>query len=203
MPVRVLVLAGAPTREYQFVRTLLFREQEKKRFEVRIFSQNGAGLLTEEHDLLARFPDRLEATGDKYAALGTYDVLVAFDPDWTKLSADQRLLVAAWVKKGGGMIVVAGPLHTLPLVRGADQEALKMIAGLYPVVLDDPRLNERDAQKPWRLHFGKAAQDLPFLKLNPDGAAPWPAGNNSSRVPGQTRKAGTNRCSTGSIACTR
>ena len=46
-PLRVLLFAGGPTRDYQFARTLLVRETESKRSELSIHVQNarpgGAG----------------------------------------------------------------------------------------------------------------------------------------------------------------
>jgi hypothetical protein len=180
MVLRVLVLTGAPTREYQFLRSFLLREQEKKRVEVHFHLQPGPGdrdrVDSPETGLLAQFPDRLKADQDKpdekSLALETYDVLIAVDPDWMKLREAQRKLVAQWVGQGGGMIVLAGPIHTFDLSRPATREPLKAIEALYPVKLDDIRLNERDAQKAWRLHFGKTTREMPFLKLNPEGQGP-------------------------------
>jgi hypothetical protein len=177
---RVLVLTGASTREYQFLRTLLVREKEKNRLYLRIVHQSAGfrKVLADADDpcLMEQFPDRLEPAGkteaDKDAALGSYDVFVTFDPDWQKLTAAQISLVVKWVKQGGGLIVVPGPVHTFPLGRPNLDPIHKPIADLLPVVLDDERLVQRTADTAWRLHFGKVKNNMTFLKLDPKGEGP-------------------------------
>lgn len=178
---RILVLTSASTREYQFLRTVLVREAEKNKVELKVVNQSLIGKALpfsdqDDRNLLPGFPERLQPAGkepaDRDAALGTYDVLLAIDPAWQNLSADQCKLVQQWVKQGGGLIVVSGPVHTCNLVRPAVREQLKPIADLYPVVLDDIRLTERSATAPWRLHFGKVKEEMKFMKLDPEGEGP-------------------------------
>src|SRR6185437_787838 len=97
--VRVLVVASAATREYQFLRSLLLREQDKKRIELRTYFQPetaDAQPAVGDPGGYQKFPSRLMPFGDKLAdrdeALGTFDVVIAFDPDWLKLTAEQRKL---------------------------------------------------------------------------------------------------------------
>ncbi len=99
-PLRVLLFASAATRDYQFLRSILVREMDKKRAEVSIHMQLPPGVSERRggivqdvppERLLSSFPTRLEA-GDKddtLYALDQYDVIVAFDPDWTQLTANQ------------------------------------------------------------------------------------------------------------------
>src|SRR5262249_25114281 len=114
-PVRVLLFASAPMRDYQFVRTLLVREGEKKRAELTIHLQLPPG-RTERRTgvvqdvpperLLSAFPDRLDEPGDKDSKLydlNEYDVIVGFDPDWAQLTEKQLKQVKRWVQKGGGL----------------------------------------------------------------------------------------------------
>jgi hypothetical protein len=185
-PLRVLLFASAPTRDYQFIRTLLVREVDKKRAELTIHLQLPPGRLdrragvvqdvTPDH-LLPTFPDRLDGGNDKpdekLFDLAEYDVIIAFDPDWTQLSEAQLKLVEKWVAKGGGLIVIGGPINTLQLARpGANREKLKPILDLYPVTLKDIRIDEMDRKTdaPWPLVFDAATPDLEFLKLDEGGA---------------------------------
>lgn len=72
-PTRVLLMAGGPMRDYQFVRNLLFRH---KSFDVDVLLQSGAlGTSQESNNLLTSFPEGREL-------LYEYDVVMAFDPDW-------------------------------------------------------------------------------------------------------------------------
>ncbi|HWG44607.1 MAG TPA: hypothetical protein VN688_17655 [Gemmataceae bacterium] len=180
-PLRVLVFTSAATRDYQFLRSILIREMDKKRAEVSICMQLPPG-VTEHRGgivqdvpadrLLSSFPTRLEAKDnddDKVYALDQYDVIVAFDPDWTQLSAAQLKMVERWVEKGGGLVAVGGPINTLELARPkANKDKLKPILDLYPVVLSDIRISDFDRQtnEPWALNFTGATPDMEFLKLD-------------------------------------
>jgi hypothetical protein len=181
-PLRVLVFTSAATRDYQFLRSILIREMDKKRAEVSIYIQLPPG-VTERRGgivqdvppdrLLGQFPTRLEA-GDKedqLYALDQYDVLVAFDPDWTQLSESQLKMVGRWVENGGGLIAVGGPINTLELARPKSlKDKLKPILDLYPVVLSDIRISDfdRDTKEAWPLDFTGATPDMEFLKLDED-----------------------------------
>lgn len=107
-PLRVLLAAGAPTREFQILRTLLVREAEQKRAELCIYLQNEGGTKgTIVQDvppgrLLLKFPDELDVSKDtsvgqggdpgsdaetlrqraKYNNLNEYDLIICFDPNW-------------------------------------------------------------------------------------------------------------------------
>jgi hypothetical protein len=185
-PLRVLLFASAPTRDYQFIRTLLVREVEKKRAELTIHLQLPPG-RTERRTgvvqdvppdrLIPVFPDRLDSASDKpdekLLDLSEYDVIIAFDPDWTQLTDAQIKLLEKWSDKGGGMIVVGGPINTLQLARpGANRDKLKPILDLYPVTLKDIRIDEMDRKSdlPWPLLFEAATPDMEFLKLEEGGA---------------------------------
>jgi uncharacterized membrane protein len=178
-PLRVLLFASAPTRDYQFLRTFLVREMEKMRGEVAIHLQLPPGVRERRtgvvqdvppERLLSSFPTRLEAAEkeDKLYALDEYDVIVAFDPDWTQLTDQQLKMVRTWVDKGGGLVVLGGPINTLQLARpGDNREKLKPILELYPVVLRDIRIEdvERTTSEPWPLNMDGATPDMEFLKL--------------------------------------
>jgi hypothetical protein len=180
-PLRVLLFASSAARDYQFLQSILVREMDKKRAEVSIYLQLPPG-VTERRGgvvqsvpadrLLGQFPTRLEGgdADDKLYALDQYDVIVAFDPDWTQLTSQQLKMVEKWVEKGGGLIAIGGPINTEELARpqSSYKDKLKPILDLYPVVLKDIRLDEMDRNptEPWPLNFTGATPDMEFLKLD-------------------------------------
>jgi hypothetical protein len=199
-PLRVLLMASAPMRDYQFVRTMLVRELDKRRLELSIYLQPLPGQarrtgivqdVSPDH-MLTRFPDRLDdqkLTEEAQYNLANYDVILAFDPNWSELTKEQTTLVDRWVtQQGGGLIIVAGPIHTLELARAAallkaaggdrdklksllatnpELDKLKPILDLYPVVLQDIRiLTTRNTAIPAGLNFVNATPEMEFLKLD-------------------------------------
>ncbi len=123
---RVLLLAGGPTREYQFLRVLCFRDKDVT---VDVWLQNSTGKASQDADqVLDKFPETLEE-------LMEYDCLAAFDPDWTKLSDEQLSNLDRWVSEGaGGMLVVAGAVHTpVWTTLSRERRGLDMVKALYPV----------------------------------------------------------------------
>jgi hypothetical protein len=179
-PLRVLLFASSATRDYQFLRSILVREMDKKRAELSIYFQLPPG-VTERRGgivqdvpperLLGQFPTSLQSADkeDQLYALDQYDVIVAFDPDWSQLSDNQLKMVGRWVENGGGLIAVGGPINTLELARPKSHAAkLKPILDLYPVTLSDVRISDfdRDTKEPWPLDFTGATPDMEFLKLD-------------------------------------
>jgi hypothetical protein len=186
-PIRVLLFAGAPTRDYQFARTLFVREMDKKRAEVSIYLQLARPEIVQDvppERLLTRFPTSFHAEDDpsdtpdtKYDNLGQYDVIIAFDPDWTQLSTEQLTLLEQWVgTHAGGLVLVAGPVSTFQLARGVNVDKIKPIIDLFPVFLEDSRLQgvgvERPTTEPWRLNFPGATSEMEFLKLDEESKEP-------------------------------
>ena len=179
-PLRVLLVAGGPTREYQFVRRLLVNEADKRRAEVSVYLQvtDPKGQRVQDvpnERLLKAFPDTFKPLDDptitadeKYYNLSQYDVVICFDPDWTKIPQTGLKLLQTWVQdQAGGLILVGGPIHTWQLARTKTYgEQLKPIAELFPVRIEEGRLTGLDiANEPWRLNFHKAGDDVSFLKL--------------------------------------
>jgi hypothetical protein len=181
-PLQVLIFASGAMRDYQFAERLLFREMEKERVMLSIFIQSPPGVTERRtgivqdvpaNRLLDAFPDKFDQPADtedeKLKDLSTYDVILAFDPDWTQLSDVQLENVRKWVDRGGGLIAVGGPINTLQLARpGANRDKLKPIIDLYPVVLKDIRIDEGDRKpdRPWPLNFEGATPEMEFLKLS-------------------------------------
>jgi hypothetical protein len=186
-PLRVLLFAGGPSKDYQFARTLFVREMDKKRAEVSIHLQFARPEIVQDvppERLLERFPtayyseeDAPARADEKYYNLAQYDVIIAIDPDWTALSPEQLQMVEKWVgAHAGGLILVGGPVNTFQLARGVHYEKIRPILDLFPVVLEDSRLpglvNERPTTEPWRLNFPGATADMEFLRLDEDSKEP-------------------------------
>ncbi|MCA9000260.1 MAG: VWA domain-containing protein, partial [Planctomycetaceae bacterium] len=156
-PLRVLVTAGAPMRDYQFARNALHRHPS---MDIDIWLQSGEpGISQESRRLLFKFPETIE---DLYE----YDVLVMFDADWSTLDAEQRTRLSNWISnEGGGLITVAGDVFTPQL---ATDPELDDIRRLYPVLLDEVslRLGSQDAATtPYPIGFTQEGQVAEFLKL--------------------------------------
>jgi hypothetical protein len=185
-PLRILLFAGGPMRDYQFLRNLLVREVDKHRVELSIYLQPAPGQQERRpgivqdvppERLLTQFPNRLQDESadqpdERLYNLAAYDLIVAFDPDWTRLSPEQLALIERWVgTHGGGLVAVGGPVNTLQLARpGSNRDKLKPILDIYPVVLQDSRIQEieRSAAEAWRLNFPGATNEMEFLRLDED-----------------------------------
>ena len=166
---RVLLFAGGPSREYQFLRNQLRRDKDVV---VDVLLQMAReGVSQDANEILDAFPSTREE-------LFAYDCIVAFDPDWRELTAAQIGLLERWVgEQAGGLIVIAGPIHTDTL---AQDTALAKIRNLYPVqfhkrfsTLEDGRYGARE---PWPIEFTRDGLDAEFLWIAdsaPRSAASW------------------------------
>lgn len=97
--------------------------------------------------------------------------MIAFDPDWTRLTDEQLIKVQKWVEAGGGLIGIGGAVNTIQMARpGPTRDRLKPIRDVYPVELQDSRIQdlERPTTDPFRLNFDpkKATPDMEFLNLD-------------------------------------
>ncbi|MFN0055745.1 MAG: VWA domain-containing protein [Planctomycetales bacterium] len=160
---KVLLVAGGPMRDYQFVRTLIHRD---KTIDVDVLLQTGVpGISQDSDNLLFEFPaDREE--------LFKYDVLVGFDPDWGRIAGEDgaRLkLLADWVfSQAGGLVVVAGDVNTKQLAGLADapRAPLEGVLELYPVVLERQRaIDDEEFSQPWPVELTRDGLEAGFLQL--------------------------------------
>ncbi len=173
---RVLLLAGGPAREYAFLRNLLFRDRDMT---VDVWLQTGKqGMSQESNKLLFDFPETTQE-------LFEYDCIVAFDPDWTALDLVQVKNLEQWVAdKAGGLIVVAGPVHT-PLWSAARRgdTRLDTIRNLYPVILYSSGsatlgVGRFGGDNAWPLQFTRDGLEAEFLWLEDNAVsseAAWAA----------------------------
>ncbi len=139
-PVRVLLVTSGGNREFQSVHGLFARAKQ-----VELAVSSTATLPGAAADAqLKRFPnllrpaDRLKADEKAYN-LNQYDVVIAVDVDWTQIEPESLVLLQKWVERGGGLVVVAGAVHTPALPRAkAEGDALQPILELLPVSLPKP-----------------------------------------------------------------
>ncbi|MBN2473019.1 MAG: VWA domain-containing protein [Pirellulales bacterium] len=165
---RVLMLAGGPTREYRFLRTLLYRDRSAT---LDVLLQTAQPGMSQEADkILDDFP----ATREE---MFQYDCVLAFDPDWQALTITQIDLLEQWVaEQGGGLIVIAGPVYTGTMVGGwVEDPAMAKVRALYPVefhrrfsVLED-RVNV--SEEAWPLQFTREGLEAEFLWLEDDATS--------------------------------
>ncbi|MFM8736089.1 MAG: hypothetical protein ACKOC8_12970 [Pirellulales bacterium] len=153
----VLLVAGGPSREYQFMRNVLQRDAS---FAVDVLLGTGAaGMSQDARRMLDAFP----ATEESLAA---YDAVVAFDYDWRLLDAAAQARLERWVSTGaGGLVVVAGPVC---MDAWLDDSRTSTIRGLYPVELRRPGLaaqGQPAATEPRKLEFTRDGSEAEFLWL--------------------------------------
>jgi hypothetical protein len=159
---RVLLFAGAAMRDYQFLRNMLYRDRYTT---VDVLLQSvPPGISQEAKKILDDFPS---TRGEMF----DYDCIVAFDPDWKRLSAKQVELLEKWVgEQGGGLIVVAGPVDAC---KGPDSWVqspdMNLIRNLYPVEffgrMATTESNMYMSREPWPLDFTREGMEADFLWL--------------------------------------
>lgn len=159
---KVLVISSGPMREYRFVRNTLFRHTGiESDVWLQTIADEDIGMVSQEAaNLLTSFPKTA-------AELSQYNVIVAFDADWSRLTPEQRQFLNRWVQRdAGGLIAVAGELHTPRLADEAEE--LREVAVLYPVVpnrlLSDLRLSQ-GAEEAWPVTLTPEGRASEFLRI--------------------------------------
>ncbi|MGO9109245.1 MAG: hypothetical protein ACLP9L_08435 [Thermoguttaceae bacterium] len=187
----VLLLAGGPLRDYQYLRTLLFRDKSMN-FDV-LLQSGQTGMSQEATNILSDFPASRQEMAD-------YDCLVAFDPDWKALKPEQIDVLFDWVDQDhGGMIVVAGPVYAGRSAEGwVEDPDMAKIRRLYPVEFN-LGLNTRSnvtysSEEPWPLEFTREGLQAAYLWLGDSAIASQAAWSQFSGVysfcPVRDKKAG-------------
>ncbi len=159
---RVLLLAGGPMRDYQFLRTLLYRDRSTT---VDVLLQTAqTGVSQEAANILSEFPATHEA-------MSAYDCVVAFDPNWQALTPVEIDVLHDWVdSQGGGLIVVAGLVYAGKGIDSWLQDpAMAKIRTLYPVEFLREFAPGADfaytGKEPWPLNFTREGKQADFLWL--------------------------------------
>ncbi|WP_146601589.1 VWA domain-containing protein [Novipirellula aureliae] len=163
---RVLAVAGGPTREYRFIRNLMFRD---KSIEFDVWLQTGMPGMSQDADkVLTEFPSDPES-------LFEYDSIIMFDPDWTAISAESIDLVDRWIsQQAGGLILIAGPVYHPQWTRMRTDPRINRISGFYPVNLTTRGAllggGRQGGENPWPLEFTPEARRAEFLWIADDPA---------------------------------
>jgi hypothetical protein len=155
---QVLLMAGGPSREYQFMRNVLERD---KSFTVDVLlGTAGRGASQDARRILPAFPASAEELAD-------YDVIVAFDYDWRRLDQPAQARLERWVaRESGGLVLVAGSVFMDAWL--ADERS-GVLRTLHPVELRRAaRLVTGDGGAggdPLPLSFSRDGLDAEFLWL--------------------------------------
>ncbi|MBX3436873.1 MAG: hypothetical protein KF861_05220, partial [Planctomycetaceae bacterium] len=152
---------GRPMRDYQFAKNVLHRHRS---MEVDVWLQSGApGISQDAHEILFGFPETREA-------LFAYDVVMAFDVDWSRVPQSQRDLLSEWVSnEGGGLMLVAGDVFTPQLAAGGQE--FETLQKLSPVMLATvrPQFDRKDRwNQPFPLEFTAEGKSAAFLRIADD-----------------------------------
>ncbi|MGL6197030.1 MAG: hypothetical protein ACRC2T_19635 [Thermoguttaceae bacterium] len=157
---RVLLFAGGPLRDYQFLCNQLFRD---KSVLVDVYLPWAAVGISQSADkILDSFPsDRAE--------MFEYDCVVAFDPDWRLLSPTQIDVLESWVARGGGMVVVAGPIFLADTITGwTSDPSMNKVRAMYPVEVSTQGLSSvlsyRTDSQPWQINFTRDGEAAEYLR---------------------------------------
>jgi hypothetical protein len=117
-----------------------------------------SGISQDADAILARFPDTAET-------LLPYDAIIAFDADWRKLGSQQLELLANWVgKQAGGLVMIAGDVYT---DRCAQDSSLDTIRELAPVEFFE-RFSIAESLRPeravaWSVELSETGRDSEML----------------------------------------
>jgi hypothetical protein len=154
--IRILMIAGAPSPEVQFLRNAFQRDQH---IEFAAWLQHADPGYRQAGD---RPITRLPNDADE---LGRYDALVLIDPDMRNLGPQWPELIANFVgKDGGGLIFIPGELYSQQLFETDD--AAESSAGRWTRILPvvrEPGLFRTEAEV--RL----STQSTYILDLTPEG----------------------------------
>ncbi len=160
---RVLLLAGGPTREYQFLRNQLRRDRDTI---VDVLLQTAQGGVSQDaNQILDRFPATMKEMAE-------YDAVVAFDPDWKSLGEESIGLLERWVsEEAGGLVLIAGPVYT---DMWAQDPAMGKVRNLYPVEFNRLLIGAGESKyggkEPGAIQFSREGQEAEFLWLDTSAA---------------------------------
>jgi hypothetical protein len=151
---QVLLMAGGPSREYQFMRNVLERD---KSFAVDVLLGTAtSGISQDARRILDDFPASDEALGD-------YDAILAFDYDWRRLDPAAQARLERWVAgESGGLVLVAGGVFADAWL-GDPRSAT--IRGLHPLELRRRGDVTATGDEPRRLAFTREGREAEFLWL--------------------------------------
>lgn len=160
----VLIVAGGPTREYQFVRNLLYRDTTVQSHV--LLQTSGPGVSQEAKKMLTKFPSTR-------AEMSEYDCVIGFDADWTALDNEQIEVLEKWIsEQAGGLVIVAGPVSTPKWAgsQGNGNRKAEIIRNLSPLVVNTrgarlASIGRFESETPWPLIFTNEAWQTDFTQV--------------------------------------
>jgi hypothetical protein len=160
---RVLLMAGGPGREYQFLRNVLARDRT---FSVDVLLGTATpGSSQDARRVLDGFPSSDEA-------LGEYDAVVAIDPDWRAVDPAGQARLDRWVsRQSGGLVLVAGPVFTEAWLGDPRSAAIRDLAPVEVRRSVAVAATDRERARPHPLEFTREGRDAEFLWLAPTRGA--------------------------------
>jgi hypothetical protein len=153
--IRVLLIAGEPSPEVQFLRNALMRDQHVE----------FAGWIQHSDPGFRQPGDRpIQRLPSNESELRRYDALLLVDPDLRAMGAAWPAMIQHFVgQEGGGLIFVAGELYSQQLFESADPKAPGGDWTRILPVVRDPGLYRTEAEV--RL----SSQSTYTLELTPEG----------------------------------
>jgi len=160
----VLIVAGGPTREYQFVRNLLYRDPTVQSHV--LLQTSGPGVSQEAKKMLTKFPSTR-------AEMSEYDCVIGFDADWTALDNEQIDVLEKWIsEQAGGLVIVAGPVSTPKWAgsQGNGNRKAEVVRNLSPLVVNTrgarlASIGRFESETPWPLAFTNEAWQSDFTQV--------------------------------------
>jgi len=160
----VLIVAGGPTREYQFVRNLLYRDNTVQSHV--LLQTSGPGVSQEARKMLTEFPrTRTE--------MSQYDCVIGFDADWSALDTEQVENLEKWIsEQAGGLVIVAGPVSTPKWAgsQGNGNRKAEILRNLTPLVMNTRgarlvSIGRFESETAWPLSFPNDAWQTDFIQV--------------------------------------
>lgn len=160
---RVLLMAGGPGREYQFLRNVLARDRT---FSVDVLLGTATpGSSQDARRVLDAFPSSDEV-------LAEYDAVVAIDPDWREVDPAGQARLDRWVsRQSGGLVLVAGPVFTEAWLGDPRSAGIRALAPVEVRRSATLAPTDRDRTRPHPLEFTREGREAEFLWLAPTRGA--------------------------------
>ncbi|MBQ9456048.1 MAG: hypothetical protein IJU53_10310 [Thermoguttaceae bacterium] len=176
---RLLIFAGGPMREYQFLATALRRD---KTIETDVLLQSAlppSGSVPANPEEEKAWKARIQQDADRVLLrfpvtreeLFAYDGIISVDANWKVLSPDQASWVEEWTARhGGGILFIAGPVYMSAVGSWLDAPELANIRTLCPVEFYDRtstlRQNTYSADEIWPLDWTRSGREASYLQLD-------------------------------------
>jgi hypothetical protein len=164
--IRLLLIAGEPSPEVQFLRNALLRDQHVE----------FAGWIQHSDPGFRQPGDRpIQRLPNNETELRAYDAILLVDPDLRALTAQWPAMITNFVgQEGGGLIFVAGELYSQQLFEAADPHAQGGDWTRILPIVRDPGLYRSEAEvrlsslSTYGLELTAEGRGDPIFEFNPE-----------------------------------